>query len=125
LLLKGTSLLVEAQVLRPEGDWPRVAAVTGLVVGGLKALLLFSRSCRKNLARIDALNPPRIWQFFRPGFFLALAAMITLGATLSRMAHGSYPFLIGVGILDLAIGVALLVSSIVFWKEKAFLSSTP
>jgi hypothetical protein len=89
----------------------------GLIVGSLKARFLFFRSCRKNLRRIKALDRPRLWQFFRPGFCVALAAMITLGASLSRMAHGNYSFLISVAILDLSIGVALLTSSIIFWKQ--------
>jgi hypothetical protein len=46
--------------------------------------------------------------------------MILAGATLSRLAHNNYAFLIGVGILDISIAVALLGSSYVFWKQKAF-----
>ena len=81
---------------------------------------IFSKSCRKNLDRIAALEQPKVWQFFRPGFFLALAVMIAAGASLSRLAQGSYPFLIAVATLDLALAVALLGSSIVFWQRKAF-----
>ena len=53
---------------------------------------------------------------------LALAVMIAAGATLSRLAHGHYPLLIAVATLDLSLAVALLGSSTVFWKQKAFLS---
>ena len=120
LLLKGGSLLVEADALKPEEGWPWLAAVAGLFLGGLKAKFLFSKSCQKNLARIAALDRPRIWQFFRPGFFVALMVMILVGATLSRLAHNNYPLLIGVAILDLGIAIALLGSSYVFWKQKAF-----
>jgi hypothetical protein len=117
LLLKGYSLLAEAESLRPGLRGPILAAGGGLLAGGLKAKYLFSKSCRKNLARIDALSSPKIWGFFRPWFFLALAVMITTGATLSRLAHGSYPFLMGVGTLDISIATALLASSYVFWKR--------
>ena len=120
LLLKGSSLLAEAAVLRPGLVWPWVAVGVGLLAGGLKARFLFSKSCKKNLARIAALERPRIWQFYRPGFFVFLAAMILLGATLSRLAHDRYAMLIGVAALDLALAVALLGSSVVFWREKAF-----
>ena len=120
LLLKGRSLLVEADVLKPEESWPWLAAVAGLILGGLKAKFLFNRSCQKNLDRIAALERPRVWQFFRPGFFAVLTVMILVGVTLSRLAHNNYPFLIGVAILDLGIGIALLGSSYVFWKQKAF-----
>ena len=120
LLLKGGSLLVEADALRPEQEWPWVAAVVGPVLGGLKAKFLFSKSCRKNLARIAALDQPKIWRFFSPRFFAVLTVMILTGATLSRLAHNNYAFLIGVAILDLGIAIALLGSSYVFWKQKAF-----
>jgi len=120
LLLKGRSLLAEADALKPEESWPWLAAVAGLILGGLKAKYLFNRSCQKNLDRIAALERPRVWQFFRPGFFAVLTVMILVGVTLSRLAHNNYPFLIGVAILDLGIGIALLGSSYVFWKQKAF-----
>jgi hypothetical protein len=119
LLLKGSSLLLEANALRPGQVWPWLAAVVALLLGGLKAKLLFTRSCHRNLDRIAALDRPRVWQFFSPGFLAALAVMITAGATLSRLAHDNYPFLIGVAILDIGIAIALLGSSYVFWKRKA------
>ena len=120
LLLKGGSLLVEADALRPEEGWPWLATVAGLFLGGLKAKFLFSKSCQENLSRIAALDQPQIWQFFRPGFFVMLTVMILIGVTLSRLAHNNYPFLIGVAILDLGIAIALLGSSYVFWKQRAF-----
>ena len=120
LLLKGGSLLVEADALNPELDWPWLAAAIGALLGSLKARFLFSKSIKKNLDRISALDPPRVWQFFSPRFFVLLAVMILAGATLSRLAHDNYPFLIGVAILDLGIAIALLGSSLVFWKQRAF-----
>lgn len=123
LLLKGSSLLVEAHSLKPEQEWLWLAAVVGSFIGGIKARFLFSKSCQRNLARIATLDRPRIWQFFRPWFIAALIVMILAGATLSRLAHNNYAFLIGVGILDLSIAVALLGSSYVFWKQKAFVKN--
>ena len=120
MLVKGRSLLVEADALEPDLVWPWLAVVTGLLLGGLQAKYLFAKSCQKNLDRIDALDRPRIWQFFRPGFFAALTVMIVIGATLSRLAHNNYPFLIAVAAVDMNIGVALLGSSYVFWTQKAF-----
>lgn len=117
LLYKGGRLLVEADALEPGDLWPWVAAVGGLLIGGLKARFLFAETCRKNLARISALDAPRLWQFYRPGFFLLLTAMIFTGVTLSRLAHGNYWFLIGVATLDLSIAMALLGSSYIFWQR--------
>jgi hypothetical protein len=117
LVLKGSQLLLEADALRTGLVWTWLAVAAGVVLGALKARYIFNRSCRRNLRRIDSLEMPRIWQFYSPGFFLALTAMIAAGATLSRLAHGSYPFLIGVAVLDIAIASALLISSHVYWRR--------
>ncbi|MBC8323250.1 MAG: hypothetical protein H8E70_06750 [Candidatus Marinimicrobia bacterium] len=116
LLSKGGSLLIEADTLKPEQNWTWLAIVIGLLIGGLKAKYLFSKICKNNLARIDLLIEPKVWQFFRSGFFLFLAIMIVTGATLSSAAHNNYIFLISVTILDISIATALLGSSYVFWK---------
>ena len=118
LLLKGTSLLREAEALQPGQIWTWIAVIAGLLIGSVKARFLFSKSCRKNLVRIDGLQHPKIWQFFRPRFFVFLMLMILAGTTLSRLAHGNYPFLIGVAIVDFSISVALLGSSYIFWTHK-------
>lgn len=124
LARKGTSLLLEARRQDPEGDCLLLALAAALLLGGLKARFLFSRSCRRNLTRIAALEQPRPWQFFRPGFFAALALMITTGVLLSRLAHADPRFICFVAAVDLTIAVALLGSSWVFWRERAF-SSRP
>lgn len=118
LLVKGGSLLSEAYVLRPEAKWPLYSTLFAIFIGVIKAIYLFNKSCRKNLERIAKLSYPKIWQFFQPRFFLFLTLMVVTGATLSRLAHGNYPWLIGVGVVDLSVAVALLVSSQVFWRMK-------
>jgi hypothetical protein len=117
LFVKGGSLLAEAYILRSELHWPWLAVVSGLALGFLQAKLVFINSCRKNLDRISKLERPKLWQFFTTKFFVMLVAMILVGATLSRLAHRNYPFLLSVAVLDLSIATALLASSYVFWKH--------
>jgi hypothetical protein len=122
LLINGFRLLVEAYSLKPEQYWPWLAIAVGPIIGSIKGKFIFRKSCLKNLARIDALNKPKIWQFFKPWFFVILAVMISFGATMARLAHTqhNYYFLIAVSIVDIDIGIALLWSSYIFWKQKAF-----
>ena len=120
LLTKGTTLLLEADALQPGRYWTCLTVVLGLSIGWLKVNFIFRRTCQKNLARISLLSEPKIWQFYRPGFLLFLAAMIIIGSTLSRMAHGNYPFLIAMVILDFSLATALFGSSYVFWQRLAF-----
>ena len=95
--------------------WPGAVLVSGVIIGIVKARYLFSRSCRKNLSRINALAEPRWWEFFRPGFFIFLVLMIAAGAALSRLSHGNYGLLLAVALLDFSVAVGLLGSSYVFW----------
>ncbi len=87
------------------------------VLSLLKTRYIFTKSCRNNLSRIDALENPRIWQFYRVGFFIFLLIVISLGAWLSRMASGDYYFLVSVGVVDMALSLALLFSSYVFFLK--------
>lgn len=125
LTRKGISLILESRRQDPESDCLFVALGAALLLGGLKARFLFNRSCRRNLARIAALEHPRVWQFFRPGFFVALAVMIATGALLSRLAYADPRYICFVAAVDLTIAVALLGSSWVFWRERAFAAASP
>ena len=118
LLLKGKSLLSEAEMLKPEEGWPWQVVILGIFLGGMKAKFIFNKSCQKNLDRIDNLVKPRMWQFFRIRFFAALTLMVLVGVTLSMLAHNNYPMLISVALLDISIAVALLGSSYVFWVKQ-------
>lgn len=116
LLSKGTRLLLQAESINAGQFWPWVAFTGGVVVGVIKARYLLFESCQKNLSRIAHLPDPRWWQFFRPGFFLFLAIVITLGVTASRLAEGHYAALCVIGAVDLSVGVGLLFSGLAFFK---------
>jgi hypothetical protein len=123
LLLKGGALIKAANALDPQSTWAYIAPTLGILIGLLKGRFLFSKSCKNNIGRIRKLAAPRIWQCFRPGMLVFLAIIIPTGAWMSRAAAGSFTLLCLVGALDLSIACALLSSSIVFWKHKAFSSA--
>ena len=117
LVVKGYSLLKAAMELQKGPPWPWLAGAMGIMAGAIRGKALFSRSCRKNLERIDGLKHPRPWDFYRPWFFFFLALMIITGAILTRLAHGNYIFLNLVAMLDLSIGIGLLGSSHIFLRK--------
>ena len=119
LIRKSGALFSEAYALNPS-FWVWIAILLGVLLGAIKTKYIFHKSCKKNIARINALETPKLWQFYRPQFFLFLAIVISLGATLSWMAHGNLPFLLIVAILELSIGTALLLSSLICWRNKEF-----
>ena len=108
LFLKGYDLFAQAAGLRPGVELNFLPFIISLPVGGLKARYLFLPGCLRNLARIDVLKDPKLWQFFRMGFFIFLFSMILLGAWLSRWAAGNYGMLLAVASVDLTLSVALL-----------------
>ncbi len=118
LLLKGTSLLMQAAALRPGVLWIWLAIPAGLLIGGIKTELIFERACRRNLDRIAMLGKPKIWLAYRPGFYLFLVAMIILGGTLSRLAQGHYGGLMAMAVLDFSLATALLGSGRLFWTHR-------
>jgi len=124
LLTKGWTLSHDAQALQSEGMGLLISWVLGITVGLIKTRFIFIRSCKKNMARIEALESPKIWQFYRYQFFIALIMMITLGSYLSRVSQGNHTFLVSVAVLDISIGTALLLSSYVFyvWKPQQSIS---
>lgn len=118
LFRSGWELLFQALDMRPESSWHWLFLFLGLVLGVVQASTIFARSCRKNIQRIHALEDPRLWQFFRPGFFLALAGMISVGVLLDIFSKGKYFFMLVVTGLDFALAISLLGSSLFFWKDK-------
>lgn len=118
LFFKGCSLLMEADSLMPDSQWLGLAILMGVLIGVLKIIFIFRKVCRKNLLRIYALPQPKIWQFYRTGFYIFLTCMILLGSSLSYAAQGDFVFLICMAIVDLSLSVALFGSSYVFWTCK-------
>lgn len=118
LFRSGFELLLLSTGIRPGENWPWVFIGLGILMGVFQASMIFNRSCRKNITRISQLEDPRIWQFFRPGFFLALAIMISSGILLNHLSQGRYFFMLGVAAVDFALTISLLGSSYIFWTEK-------
>lgn len=120
LLLKGGALAKSAYGIEPDCIWSMLAPMLGIIAGLVKARFIFIKACRKNIIRIRSLENPKLWQCFRPGMLIFLAIIIPAGAWMSRAAAGRYLYLCLVCALDLSICTGLLVSSIMFWKMKAF-----
>jgi len=116
LFIKGENLIVEAHSLNPNIDWAWPVVIIGIIIGGVKAKFIFIKVGKKNLARINALDFPQIWQFYRPRFLVFLLVMILTAMLLSKMAQDNQVFLYSLAVLDFSIAVALIASSFIFWR---------
>ena len=121
LFRSGLELVIQARELMEGTLWPAIFITSGIILGIIQVLFIFRHSCRKNMQRINQLEDPRLWQFFRPGFFLALAIMITSGILLDHFAQGHYFFMLAVAAVDFALTISLLGSSYVFWTDFRYI----
>jgi len=118
LSLKSYRLCVEAYALDDDLINLLFFLMMGFLLGLIKTKYIFIKSCKKNLERIEGLENPKIWQFYRVGFFIFLAVVITLGAFLSRRASGDYWLLMSVGVVDMALALALFFSGFLFFVGR-------
>ena len=121
LSLKSYKLFNEAYTINNNLTYLITFLLLGFLLSLLKTKYIFTHSCQKNLQRIEALKNPKIWQFYRAGFFLFLIGVISLGAFLSRMASGDYYFLVTVGMVDMALALALFFSGFEFFRSSAII----
>jgi len=117
LFTKSSIMLLQAEEIKPGQAWTWIAIFAGLIIGIIKAKYLFKKLCIKNLKRIDSLDTPKLWQFYRIHFLFFLFTMIVLGSIFSKLAHGNYTALISMAIIEISIATALLGSSHCFWKD--------
>jgi len=132
LFRSGLELVIQAHELKEGTLWPAIFITSGIVAGIIQVLFIFRHSCRKNMQRINLLDDPRLWQFYRPGFFLALAIMISSGILLNHFAHGillnhfaqgHYYYMLAVASVDFALTISLLGSSYIFWTDFKYIDS--
>lgn len=115
LLVRGVGMLLTASDRGASLSTLLLASGLGLALGGAKGRFVLSKAALRNKARILALERPRPWDVFRPGFYPLIALMIALGAGLRAAARagwlGGYPV---VGAIYVGIGAALLASSLAY-----------
>jgi hypothetical protein len=115
LSIKSYKLFFQAYSINSNITYLALVLLIGVLLSLLKTKYIFIKSCKKNLQRIDSLKNPKIWNFYRFRFILFLIAVILLGTWLSHLASGNYIFLLIVGVVDMALALALLFSSYIFF----------
>jgi hypothetical protein len=119
LTLKSLSLFSQAYALESNPLYLISFLALLFILVPIKMRYIFIRSCQNNMERIEKLNEPKLWQFYRMGFFLFLITVILLGAFLSRWATGDYWLLMGVGIFDMALALSLFFSCLPYYQNLA------
>jgi hypothetical protein len=126
MLFRGSlHLVAQSRQMRPDSAWHWLFIVLGAILGVVQSQTIFARSCRKNIQRIRELEDPRLWNFYRTGFFIALAGMISAGILLDILSQGNYFFMLFVAGVDIALTISLLGSSYLFWTGYMAFNDEP
>lgn len=122
LLVRGWGMLQRAQEEQGAGlPALYVSLAVGLLIGLLKGRYVLSRTARRNVRRIEALQNPRPWNAFTPRFVIVIGLMIGFGVGLRSLAAQGYlgGFIVAGG-LYVGIGAALVVSAWGYtWRRPA------
>lgn len=93
-----------------------ISIAASVVLGIIKGRFVLSKTARRNKSRIDRLEQPlKVHHVYAKSFYFMIVGMILLGVSLRTFNEyvGGY---VVVAAIYCGIGLALMVSSLVYWK---------
>lgn len=93
-----------------------ISLALGVILGIAKGIFVLSKTARRNKARIESLSAPlKVYHVYPKSLYILIPGMILLGILLRNFNQylGGY---VVVGAIYCGIGLALIVSSRVYWK---------
>lgn len=95
-----------------------ISIAVSIIIGVVKGRFVLSKTARRNKSRIESIEGPlKIHHVYAKSFYILIAGMIALGVTLRTFNEylGGY---VVVAAVYCGIGLALMVSSLVYWKAE-------
>ena len=95
-----------------------ISLAAALMIGGVKGKFVLTKTARRNKDRIDRLeHPVKVHHVYAKPFYLFIIAMMGVGFMLRTWNEylGGY---VVVAAIYCGIGIALMVSSLVYWKSQ-------
>jgi len=94
-----------------------LAIIASLVLGTVKGRFVLSKTARRNKSRIEQLEEPlKLQHVYAKSFYFLIVGMIALGISLRAFNEYLGGFVV-VGAIYCGIGLALIVSSTVYWQQ--------
>ncbi len=96
-----------------------ISIAISIIVGVAKGRFVLSKTARRNKLRIENIEGPlKIHHVYAKSFYILIAGMILLGVSLRTFNEylGGY---VVVAAIYCGIGLALMVSSLIYWKQDA------
>ncbi len=96
-----------------------ISIAISVIIGVAKGRFVLSKTARRNKSRIESIEGPlKVHHVYAKSFYILIAAMIALGVTL-RTYNESLGGYVVVAAIYCGIGLALMVSSLTYWKQDA------
>jgi hypothetical protein len=95
-----------------------IAIALSIIVGVAKGQFVLSKTARRNKTRIENIEGPlKVHHVYAKSFYFLIAGMILLGVSMRTFNEylGGY---VVVGAIYCGIGLALMVSSLTYWKRQ-------
>ena len=95
-----------------------ISLVIAIIIGGAKGKFVLSKTARRNKSRIESIEGPlQIHHVYAKSFYILIAGMILLGVSLRHFNEYLGGYVVVAGIYC-GIGLALMVSSLTYWKTE-------
>jgi len=95
-----------------------ISIAIAVIIGVAKGKFVLSKTARRNKSRIDSIDEPlKVHHVYAKSFYFLIAGMILLGVSLRTFNEylGGY---VVVAAIYCGIGLALMVSSLTYWKKE-------
>jgi len=119
LIIRGAAMYQDALNTQNASQTALMISITiAVVIGVAKGKFVLSKTARRNKSRIESIEEPlKIHHVYAKSFYFLIAGMIALGITLRTFNEylGGY---VVVGTIYCGIGLALMVSSLTYWKTE-------
>jgi hypothetical protein len=96
-----------------------ISIAIAVIIGVAKGKFVLSKTARRNKSRIESIEEPlKVHHVYAKSFYFLIAGMILLGVSLRHFNEylGGY---VVVAAIYCGIGLALMVSSLTYWKQDA------
>ena len=117
LLIRGVFYIISRDEVDRFGYWVALIGLAAVAIGLVKARLILIRYAKKAVRRIKTRGHACFFGFFAPTSWLFILVMMGGGMMLRRTPLVDYvwgrTFL---GILYIAVGTALLIADVIFWR---------
>ena len=119
LIIRGVSMYQTALEAQNATQTALIISIAvAVIIGVAKGKFVLSKTARRNKARIENIEEPlKIHHVYAKSFYFLIAGMILLGVSLRHFNEYLGGYVVVAGIYC-GIGLALMVSSLTYWKTE-------